>query len=252
MALQYDRYHDELLAETARLALLVRSTSPSHPVPTCPDWIFTDLTAHVGQGHRWAATIVERRATEWVRQDEADDRDVPDGTDARAEWLLAGARRLSAAVRDAGPLATVWTWADEQTAGFWLRRLTHETVIHRVDAELAVGHPPLLDAALAADGVSDLLACISTLSGDTVEPMFAALRGEGQTLHFHATDTAGEWFVRRTPTGVEWEHGHRRADVAVRGRAIDLLLVLNRRATGGVSVIGDEQLFAHWLDNSAF
>jgi hypothetical protein len=41
-------------------------------------------------------------------------------------------------------------------------------------------------------------------------PALAELRGNGQTLHFHATDpglgVAGEWLVRRTPSGVEWEH----------------------------------------------
>jgi hypothetical protein len=86
--------------------------------------------------------------------------------------------------------------------------------------------------------------------------VFADLRGDGQTLHLHATDGGlgadGEWFVRRTPSGVVWEHGHRKADVAVRGPALQLLLVLNRRGTGGVSVLGDERLFTHWLEHSVF
>jgi uncharacterized protein (TIGR03083 family) len=255
--LGYSRYYAELDAETARLADVVRTTDQALAVPTCPEWSLADLAVHVGQGNRWAASMVERRVSRWLPRQETDDPEPPRGGDRLADWLLASARRVGTAVREAGPDAAVWTWAEEQTAGFWLRRLTHEAVIHRLDADLAVGRPAALSTEVAADGVSDLLACIATLSSeDAADPVFAGLRGDGQTLHFHATDdglgSAGEWFVRRNPSGVRWEHGHRKGDVAVRGPALDLLLVLNRRATAGVSVLGDGQLFAHWLANSAW
>ena len=61
--------------------------------------------------------------------------------------------------------------------------------------------------------------------------------------------------MRRTPTVVAWEHGHGRADVAVRGPALDLLLVLNGRAAPGdaaVEVLGDGRLLAHSLEHGAF
>lgn len=255
--LPYHRYFAELDAEAARLADVVRRTDPKHRVPTCPEWTFTQLTGHVGMGLRWAAVIVEQRATRWLPQERIDDRDPPDGADAQADWLLAGARRLGAAVRECGPSTRVWTWSREQSAGFWLRKLSHETVIHRMDAELAVGLPVSLAPDVAADGVSDLLLTIETLAAGDDEEMFTGLRGDGQTLHLHATDDglgdAGEWFVRRTPSGVEWEHGHRKADVAVRGPALDLLLVLNRRSEPQRGeVLGDAALFEHWLRNSAF
>ncbi|HYJ71464.1 MAG TPA: hypothetical protein VE265_03190, partial [Actinomycetota bacterium] len=77
------------------------------------------------------------------------------------------------------------------------------------------------------------------------------------TLHFHATDTdlgaAGEWLVGRTPSGVEGEHRHDQGDVAVRGPAMDLLLVLSRRAAldgSRLGVSGDRRLLAHWLEHS--
>lgn len=265
--LEYERYHAELATETGRLAEVVRTTEPAHAVPTCPEWTLAQLAEHVGRGHRWAAAIVERRATEPLPQDRTGgDPPPPDrGQDELAAWLVTGAVRLSTAAHDAGPAATVWTWAPEQTVGFWLRRITHDTVIHRLDAELAIGATPELAIGatpelasdLAADGVSDLLSCIATLSkAGHPDPVFADLRGTGQTLHLHATDAglgaAGEWFIERTPGGVRWEHGHRKGDVAARGRAADLLLVLNRRATSGVDVVGDEDIFAHWLRHSAF
>jgi hypothetical protein len=88
-------------------------------------------------------------------------------------------------------------------------------------------------------------------------PALAELRGHGQTLHFHATDPglgdAGEWLARRTPSGVAWRHGHGRGDAALRGPALDLLLVLSRRAAldgSQVEVSGDPRLLAHWLEHS--
>ena len=88
-------------------------------------------------------------------------------------------------------------------------------------------------------------------------PALAQLRGSGQTLHFHATNKGlgidGEWLARRTPSGVAWEHRHGPSDVTLRGPALDLLLVLSRRAALGSSpleITGDAQLLAHWLEHS--
>ena len=140
---------------------------------------------------------------------------------------------------------------------FWLRRITHDTLVHRLDAELAVGRTVSLAPDLAADGVSDLLDMFSILPRIDDFPALAELRGNGQTLHFHATDpglgVAGEWLAHRTPSGVEWEHRHARGDAALRGRALDLLLVLSRRApldSSRVEALGDAQLLAHWLEHS--
>jgi len=252
-----DRYHTELEAEASRLAEAVQHADPARQVPTCPEWTLGQLTAHVGFGHRWAAVIVERRATTPVPHEQVDDLEVPAAAGDRSRWLLAGARRLSRAVREAGSQAGVWSWAPDRTAGFWLRRITHDTLVHRLDAELAVGHAVRLAPDLAADCVSDLLELFSILPRIDDFPALAELRGRGQTLHFQATDpglgVAGEWLARRTPTGVAWEHAHGPADAGLRGRALDLLLELSRRATldrSGVEALGDRQLLAHWLEHS--
>ncbi|MDR2986144.1 MAG: hypothetical protein LBV34_15010 [Nocardiopsaceae bacterium] len=141
--------------------------------------------------------------------------------------------------------------------GFWLRRITHDTLVHRLDAELAVGSAVAVTPDLAADCVSDLLDLFRVLPAVDDFPALTGLRGHGQSLHFHATDPhldmAGEWLARRMPTGVEWEHRHQRGDVVVRGPAIDLLLVLSRRAAldrSRLEVAGDQRLLAHWLEHS--
>jgi uncharacterized protein (TIGR03083 family) len=252
-----DRYDVELQAETARFAAAVRDADPAHPVPTCPAWTLTQLTEHVGFGHRWAAVIIERRATRPVAHDQADDLQVPETADERSRWLVAGARRLADAVRQAGPDTGVWSWADDHTAGFWLRRITHDTLVHRLDAELAVGREVTLAPDLAADSVSDLLMMFSTLPRIDDFPALAELRGSGQTLRFQATDAglglAGEWLARRTPAGVEWEHRHATADATLRGPALELLLVMSRRApldAARLEASGDPDLLAHWLEHS--
>ena len=152
----------------------------------------------------------------------------------------------------------MWSWADDQTAGFWLRRITHDTLVHRLDAELAEGRPiSALAPDMAADSVSDLLEMFSILPRIDDFPALSRLRGHGQTLHFHATDpglaTAGEWLAHHAPSGVEWEHRHAPADATLRGPALDLLLVLSRRApldTSRLEASGDSELLAHWLEHS--
>jgi uncharacterized protein (TIGR03083 family) len=252
-----DRYDAELQALTLRFAEAVHDADPAQQVPTCPAWTLAQLTAHVGFGHRWPAVIVERRATTPVPHQQVDDVQVPAGAEERRRWLLAGARRLGDAVREAGAQTGVWTWADDKTAGFWLRRATHDTLVHCLDAELAVGHDVSLTPDLAADSISDLLDMFSILPRIDDFPALAELRGSGQMLHFHATDpglgVAGEWLARRMPSGLEWEHRHGTGDAALRGRALDLLLVLSRRAPldgSRVEALGDTELLAHWLEHS--
>ena len=162
--------------------------------------------------------------------------------------------RLAEAAHDAGPAQPVptcpawtqaqltahvgfghrWSWADDQTAGFWLRWITHDTLVHCLDAELAVGPRGRPGARSGRRQRLRPAGHVLDPAADRRLPGPAELRGSGQTLHFHATDpglgAGGEWLARRTPSGVEWEHRHGPADAALRGRALDLLLVLSRRA----------------------
>ena len=58
-----------------------------------------------------------------------------------------------------------WTWyPEDQTAGFWARRMAHETVIHRWDAEHSFQQPTPIATEVAADAIDELL--VVFLSGD--------------------------------------------------------------------------------------
>jgi uncharacterized protein (TIGR03083 family) len=256
--LDFDRYFLEFEAETTRLAGLAHDADAQCPIPACPDWTMEGLVGHVGRGHRWAAEIIRRRLSAPIPMREVV---VPADPDERSEWLMAGARMLADAVRVAGPEQPVWTWQKDRSAGFWLRRMLHDEVVHRFDAERAVGIEGELAADLAADGVSDLLDIAATLSRPDigVPSAFADLTGAGESLRFVATDaglgSSREWSVVRGPAGVTWRLGHHQAQVTVRGPALQLLLLLNRRLsveTADVEVIGDRALFAHWWSNSRF
>ncbi|SCK59943.1 TIGR03083 family protein [Streptomyces sp. SceaMP-e96] len=56
------------------------------------------------------------------------------------------------------PDAPMWAWGVDQHARFWMRRMLFETLVHRTDAERAVGRRPVIDPALATDGVDEFLA----------------------------------------------------------------------------------------------
>ena len=248
-----DRLGAGLRASTARLAAVVASSDEATHIPTCPEWSLRQLATHVGRAHRWAGEMVTRRVTEMLPFREAPDGKLPTDPAARPGWLVAGADWLADAVSQAGA-APVWTFTGMAPAGFWLRRMTHETEVHAADAELAVGREVTIPADLAADGIAEWLEMVSGDEDGQTPPL-----AEGKTLHVHATgpglDGTGEWLLTRTPSGLSVQDGPAEADVAVRGPAASLLLVLMRRlppATPGIEVLGDGSVLAHWLGNTQF
>lgn len=254
-----DRYLDALTCQAALFAAALPGADLRQQVPTCPDWTLHRLAEHVGQAHRRVTAIITRRATTAPAAGELGAVAAPEDTDDLGTWLRDGAGELVHAIRAAGPQTPVWSWSDDHSVGFWARRMAHETAVHRVDAELTLGREFALEADLAADAISEWLGLLSSVKAVEVRPELVALRGEGQILHLHSTDPglgeAGEWIVRRTPSGPVWEHGHAKGDVAVRGAVVDLLLVLLRRIPPGeapITVLGDAAVLEHWLEHTAF
>jgi uncharacterized protein (TIGR03083 family) len=200
-------------------------------VPACPGWTVADLVRHTGQVHRMRIDIVGDRLQErpGLRQAPPDAELLP--------WFSAGVAELAGLLEHADPATPVWTfYPPDRTVGFWIRRMAHETSVHRVDAEAAHGDAqPVAPAELAADGVAEALDVFLTrrLAGTDIG-------GSGETLHLHATDAPGEWLLRLHPDRVEVERGHARGDAAARGTASDLLLYLwGRVGAERLEVFGD-------------
>ena len=249
-----DEFFAEIRSSAATLADIVRTQDPDLPIATCPDWSLRELAAHLGRVHRWAAEVVRTRAAQRIPFDAVPDSQYPDERAAQPAWLTGGAHRLIAAIAEAGP-AQVWAFGRMAPATFWARRQAHETMVHRVDAELAAGRSAVLDPAMAADGIDEWL---WLLRGPRRPPLDAAVLPVGAVLQIRAADdecALRDWLVSIAPEGFTARDGHGPADVTVVGPAGRLLLVLLRRlpANGeNVLVTGDPELLAGFLASTPF
>ncbi|MGP4001230.1 maleylpyruvate isomerase family mycothiol-dependent enzyme [Streptomyces sp. 8N706] len=256
----HDQYCNEIVAQTGLLRSALAGADLSATVPTCPDWALRDLALHVGRAHRWAEALVRDRATAYLPHDQLADTTPeaagPAGLDA---WLAAGAERLAATLREAGPDTDVWTWALKPTSAFWARRMTHETVIHRADAQMTVGQEFTVDPVIAADTVDEWLEILATPEAAAFSPRLADLRGSGRSIHLHATDTPAtlnaEWLITLGENGFSWRRAHAKATVAVRGPMADVLRVFYRRLPADsdrVEVLGEPEVLDFWLERVSF
>lgn len=219
-------------------------------VPGCPDWNLTDLVLHLGRVHRHVNFRVRNRIypfrgftpgelqemtalpeeyAGWVETAAPRDRPLPEDL---VVWFEQGSARLAEALAEVSPEERVGTWFEpNQTAGFWQRRMAQEVAVHRWDAQSVGGETQPIERQLAADGVDEVL--------DVMLPADEA-HGNGESIHFHSTDGAGEWLLRLEPDGSVVTHEHAKGDAAVRGAVSDLLLYLwGRPMEDRVDVLGD-------------
>ncbi len=220
---------------------IVESYPPTTPVAACPGWDLSDLAWHVGEVWDFWARIVEEHIT-----DDEGVRALPQAERPEAhallEWITAAHTAIYAALVDGRPEREVWTWTGTNQNVEWVRRrMAQETAVHRWDAAHAVGQPDDLDAVVASDGIDEFLTYFANISGaNNDEGGAGPLEG---TVHLHCTDTRGEWFVSKLDAdGISFTREHTKGDVAIRGRANDLLLWLWRRNARPVDIVGDAAL----------
>lgn len=203
-------------------------------VPTCPDWTGADLAFHVAR--------VYRHKTETMRRGEFPDPWPPDLGERPLDALdetYAGLLTEFAA-HDPGDPCPTW-YAPDQSVGFWIRRMAHETVIHRVDAELAAGRAPSpIPAELAEDGIDEvltrMLAYSTTAYPDELADHLA--RCHGETVRVDVPGTS--WLITLGPDVVTVVTGEADTDAVLRAEADPVLRWLWRRAgTEAVELDGD-------------
>ncbi|PRH76179.1 maleylpyruvate isomerase family mycothiol-dependent enzyme [Streptomyces solincola] len=192
----------------------------SVPVAHCGDWSLADLAVHMGAGNMWVVAAVRERHGRAYDEDAA-----PRDPAGLVAWYAKTADALVEAL-SADPGTAAWTFFPPHTVGFWRRRRSQETLMHRWDAEHALGSPAPMDPVLAADGVAEVF--------DTM-----ALR-----MISKGAATPPEQAVRITATdaGLDWTHGSGEPVAEVSGRAEDLLLMLwgrRPRDTPPVTWTGD-------------
>ncbi len=181
MRLDWERYLEHLRNDGARLA----DAAADHlddTAPWCPGWVGRDVVAHTGIVHRHKLAIVAGGLSESPEPETP-----PAGDDALLVWYREGLTSLLAVLTTADPSAPVFTWhRADQSVGFWIRRMAHETAIHRIDAESASGAITPLDPALAADGVDEVLGPI--MCAYTDEPHWG-FEADGRTAELRMADT---------------------------------------------------------------
>ena len=203
---------DHLRVDVERL-LATPADALGAPVAACPGWTVADLLRH----HAGVLSF----ATSQLRAAPGSDLvpfDPPAEVEDPVEQLRRSADSLLAELVATDPAEHRPNWADAPTAAFWFRRMAQEAAVHRWDVEAAHRTPEPIDTALAVDGIDELV--------DTFLP-FARRRGI-------------------TGDGVEVTRGHAKADMAGRGPASDLLLLVWNRRPVAVETFGEPDLLAWW------
>jgi len=162
-------------------------------VPTCPGWTVADLVDHLAGVYEHKILLLERgkfpsRVETAAFQE--DRRSHPDRLWRAAHELVS----VLSSRRDDAPVPTFMT--DDQTIGFWWRRMALETAVHRTDCEVAVGARTPVAAALAVDGIDELL-WFATAPWSRVGDRTS---WEGQQITVDAG--AMQWGVALTPDGL--------------------------------------------------
>ena len=188
------RYLQCLAADYGDLRDAASAAELTANVPSCPGWTVADLVRHVAQVYLHKVTL--------MRTGEEPEEWPPPSLAAEAPLAALGRAygALRAEFRTRGPGLAAPTWYDpDQTVGFWIRRMAQETVIHRIDAELAAGLPvtPVPDD-LAADGVDEVLKRMLAYGSVTWPEDFAEIDGGHLPGPGEITVAAGQaaWTVR--------------------------------------------------------
>ena len=129
------------MRDTDALEVAARAAGPDAAVPSCPGWTVTDLLEHIGSVLYRASLIVgERRERRPHRSETTAPPGDPFG------WYEQGRAAIVPVLRAADPSVDYWTFRGPHPLRWWLRRLAHETAVHRVDAEQAAGWDATVDA----------------------------------------------------------------------------------------------------------
>ena len=229
-------------------------------VPSCPEWVTTDLILHLGRVHRIVAHIIAERMqeppargdrswlglasewTDWLPPGRAPQRSpVPAGL---LDWFHAGAGDLQERFGAADPGERVWTWWTDHTVGFWQRMQAIEAAVHRWDAENAVGQAGPIDAALATDAVGQTFQIMAPMRRARVK----AAPAHGERFLFRRADGAETWAVRFEGDAVVLGTDDSHYDIQISGSASDLALFLwQRPVTSKLEIQGDTSLLSRYF-----
>ncbi len=233
-------YLEAITADSETFISTAATLDRDNPVAVCPGWTVADLVAHQGFVWGFAAANV---AAAGDKTPPASPK-PPEDEGKLIEWASSVRSTMLEALSAADPDAPAWSFAAPyQTAGFWQRRMCHETMLHRWDMQsVALDIDPLF-AHRAADGIDEYLHVGLQYSSGRPNRVYPT-----QSLHLHCNDTVGEWtVVADAENNLSIVREHAKGDAAVKGQAEEILLWIWGRP-GEVEIFGDEALAATWQE----
>ena len=229
---------DVIGIETDLMAATSHDAERAAPVPGCPGLTLGETVRHVGSVHRHTYAWVKegRRPSRWQRD--------PSPWQSPEDYLRAGASTLVAELADhsSEEYCSTW-WPEDETCGFWCRRMAHETTVHRVDVQGArASEISPVDYDVALDGIDEVLTlwwlrrlAIIGVTGTTDATV--AVRSGGR-----------EWLARAGPSGTavaQVTPGVERSDAVISEEPMAVYLWLwGRRAPNAVHRDGNDEAIA--------
>jgi uncharacterized protein (TIGR03083 family) len=205
-------------------------------VPTCPGWTVRDAVEHTALVYAHKSAVLEQGVV-----------------DGEPDWPPAGLRRddvlelfdeqlhrLLEALRTRDPATRAGSWYEpDQTVGFWVRRMMHETAVHRADVEASHGGVTPVGDEVGLDGIDELVECF--LRYDTWH--YAEAPGAGERVAIRADGAA--WTVTLGPDAATYVREGGAADAEIAGAPGEVYLALwNRLPYDRVSTRGDAAALA--------
>jgi uncharacterized protein (TIGR03083 family) len=229
------RNHLHVLSdENARFIAAARKSGWSSAVAACPGWNVAELVFHMCKVQAMFHGMLSTGATS---PKDLPRTERPASDDGLVELFTAGAARLEHLLESTADDAPVWTFIGTQPAAWVKRRMAHEVLVHRFDAEIAGGALSQTDEVVCADGIDEKFGVFLPWFGDKVTLT--------NTVHLHCSDTDGEWMLGPGAGSVRVAREHGKGDVAFNGPSQILLLALWRRISideavdAGAKVFGD-------------
>jgi uncharacterized protein (TIGR03083 family) len=174
--------------EAARFFAVLRDADPAARVPSCPDWDADDLLWHLGEVFWFWGTVVRDRLPD---PSSLVDPARPADRAGLLEFYADALRTLTTALDSTPDDLPLWSWAGAGSPHWTRRRMAHEALIHRLDAELTTGDVTGIDAGFAADGAYEAL---QYFHGGY--PAWAQWTPTGPVGRLQTTDTGDAWLVR--------------------------------------------------------
>ena len=238
-------YLSRIAADGELFAAAASAAGPGAAIPTCPGWTMRELVLHQGEVHRWATSMVRDGLSKPSELPDDFLGPLPDN-EHLVPWFEAGAATLIETLRAAPDDVQCFTFLADAPAPvmFWSRRQSHETAMHRVDAQSATGSITPLVPEYAADGIDEMLTGF-------VPRKHVPLHAEPPvTLAVRLTDAAGTWHLTISAGPGVTVREDRPGDCTISGSASDVYLALwNRQGVEPLTIEGDASVIEMFRDN---